>query len=101
MAHRDEHRASQLAIDTAAELARENKAAANEWRSAMADRERSFARLDVVESLSRRFELVERESRDRTVRDAERDRGIVRMIAIAAVMAGVGSFVLNIIVRVP
>jgi hypothetical protein len=58
-AHEREHRASQAAIDTAAQLARENKADANEWRAAMTDRERSFVRVDTVEGMERRIRILE------------------------------------------
>lgn len=43
IAHDREHGFAQRAIDTAATLAKENKADANEWRAAMNDRERTFA----------------------------------------------------------
>ena len=59
-AHDREHQASQKAIDTAATLAKENKADANEWRDAMSDRERAFARVESFETLRERVVNLEK-----------------------------------------
>jgi hypothetical protein len=63
-AHDREHSASEKAIAVASQLAKENKADANEWRSTMSDRERTFARSDAVDRMDaesdRRLAVLER-----------------------------------------
>lgn len=58
-AHTREHLFAQRAIEAAAELAKENKADANEWRGAMGDRERNFATKAQLEGLLSRMEKLE------------------------------------------
>lgn len=68
--HAREHQFAQQAIDTAAVLAKENKADANEWRGSMTDRERRFATKDDIGTILGRLDSIERAS----LVEAERDR---------------------------
>ena len=80
-AHGREHQFAQDAIDKAAELAKENKAASNEWRAAMNDRETRFATKEDVKAILFRLDNIERAAlvanerdRIRAVDDAEDKR---------------------------
>jgi len=113
-AHSREHDFAQKAIDTAAELAKSNKADSNEWRSAMTDREARFAthedmkavftRLDSIED---RNLVVDERDRQRIMDDAEDKRQSERRQARAqwtiAVVVGFiatfGAVLVNLILR--
>jgi hypothetical protein len=71
-AHTLEHVASQKAIDTAAELAKENKADANEWRASMTDREGRFSTKDDINGILTRLDSIERAALLAAEREASR-----------------------------
>lgn len=113
-AHNREHAFSQTAIDTAAELAKENKADANEWRGTMDDREMRFATNSDVDSILRRLDKIERSElvsieRDnqRTIADAAHKEETMRRTAraqwtvglIIGTVATVGSVLINLVLR--
>lgn len=91
-AHDREHSLAQKAIDTAAELAKENKADANEWRDAMSDRERTFARADAIEQLSkdvyRRLGLLEKQANQ-----ANGALNVARFVGFGGFITGLGAIV--------
>lgn len=113
-AHGREHAFAQAAIDKAADMAKENKADANEWRGTMTDRERSFAtKADVVAILDRltgleRANIVagERESA-RAAADAEERRQAERRASrsqwivglVVGLAATIGAILINLVIR--
>lgn len=58
-AHAREHAFAQDAIKTAATLSKENKEDANEWRSTMDDRERTFATKQDIAGLSDKISILQ------------------------------------------
>lgn len=70
LAHSREHKFAQDAIDKAAELAKENKADANEWRATMNDREVKFATKEDIKSLGSKIDHLENSE----IRRAENER---------------------------
>jgi len=113
-AHTREHEFSQKAIDTAATLAKENKADANEWRGTMNDRERTFATKADINAISntlmelktaeiKRIE-VERTEKERLALDREeqnsRNRATQwRVGLLAGFAATIGSILINLVIR--
>ena len=69
-AHTREHQQTEKALQVAADLARENKADANEWRGAMDDRERRFATKDDIAGLAGKISDLERAE----IRRAEQEK---------------------------
>lgn len=69
-AHGREHEFAAEAIKTAAELAKQTKDDANEWRDAMRDREAKFATKEDVHSQSERIDRLE----DAEIKRAENER---------------------------
>lgn len=95
-AHDREHAASQKAIDTASDLAKANKADANEWRDAMTDRERTFARADAMERITSEV--------DRRIASLERANaqmqgalGVARFVGFGGLMAGLLALVWTVV----
>jgi len=113
-AHAREHQFSQAAIDTAALLAKENKADANEWRETMNDRERNFATKADIATISmtlaelktaeiKRVE-TERLSKEQMARDREDQNDRLRsnqwkVGLLVGIAATVGSLAINLIIR--
>lgn len=58
LSHAREHDFSQKAIDTAALMAKENKADANEWRATMNDREAKFATKEDVKNIGEKIQRL-------------------------------------------
>lgn len=77
IAHGREHASTEKALDVAAELAKENKEAANEWRGAMDDRERNFVTRADLQGMDHRVELLEASE----IRRAENEK--LRLVAEA------------------
>jgi CHASE3 domain sensor protein len=121
LSHAREHQFAQKAIDTAAELAKENKADANEWRATMNDKDNRFAlKLDIErllqQGLDRHKAVVERlddledaeikrveNERLRLVqeandREAERERRR-RELVIAGLVITVLAVMINLLIR--
>jgi len=113
-AHEREHNFAQDAIDKAAEMAKTNKADANEWRATMTDRETKFATKDDVGAILGRLDAIERaailsEERDRQriVNDAAEKRDAERRQArsqwtigiVVGLMASVGAVLINLVIR--
>lgn len=69
-AHTREHAFAQQAIDTAAILAKENKTDANEWRSTMTDRERTFATKTDISTITHALD----ELKDADIKRSETER---------------------------
>jgi len=113
-AHAREHQFTQTAIDTAAKLAENNKADANEWRASMTDREVKFATKADVDAILERLDKIERaglvaseretvrianeveEKRDQERRQA-RGQWVVGLVV--GLMATFGSVLINIVIR--
>src|SRR5688500_3986588 len=64
-AHQREHEFTAEALKVAADLAKENKAAANEWRGSMNDREARFATKEDVRTLHVAIEALEKAAIER------------------------------------
>lgn len=71
-AHSREHEYTDKALQVAAELAKANKADANEWRAAMADRELRFAPINLVNTMLERLDKIERANLVRDEREQNR-----------------------------
>lgn len=114
LSHAREHAFSQQAIDTAALLAKENKADANEWRATMTDRESRFAtksdsaaimvRLDVIEragilSVERERQRVADEAEDRRQTERRQSRQQWTVGLIAGLLATFGAILVNLVIR--
>lgn len=112
--HAREHAFSQQAIDTAAVLAKENKADANEWRSTMTDRETRFATKDDVKAILQRLDTIERaglvsveRERQRTADEAEDRRQVERRQTrsqwvvgiVVGLLATFGAILANLAIR--
>ena len=87
-AHDREHAAAQKAIDRSEELARSNKADSNEWRQAMTDRERTFARVDAMEVLGKRIEALERANAQ-----AQGVLAMARFVGFGGLLSGLGALI--------
>ena len=113
-AHSREHDFSQKAVDTAAVLAKENKADANEWRAAMDDRESRFATKSDIGSILTRLDKIERAdlvtaeresqrmlaltaSREEDARRTSRSQWMVGLVV--GMVATFGSILINLLIR--
>lgn len=99
-AHRREHEVADRALILSAELARQNKADANEWRSAMSDRERTFLTRGEAEGMTLRLGVLERSDIARTAREQERERAALRTMAVIGLTATIISVAFTILIRV-
>jgi hypothetical protein len=114
LSHAREHEFAQEALEKAASVAAENKADANEWRSAMTDREAKFATKDDMKALLVRLDAIERallvsDERARAKAQSEvedkldADRRISRsqwlIGLIVGVMATVAAVLINLVLR--
>jgi hypothetical protein len=112
--HKREHEFAQKAIDTAAALAKENKADANEWRATMNDREVKFATKDDVKPVLERLDRIERallvsdeRERNRITEEANEKRDAERRVSrsqwaiglTVGLMATVGAVLINLVLR--
>lgn len=113
-AHGREHEFAAEAIRTAATLAKENKADANEWRSSMNDREARFATKDDVKSILGRLDGIERAglvsiereaNRAKTEADEKRElsdrqqRSQWVVGLVVGLLATVGAVLVNLVLR--
>lgn len=113
-AHTREHEFAQKAIDTAALLAKENKADANEWRETMNDRERSFATKGDATAILGRLESIERANllaaereRQRTAGEIEERQQVERRVSrsqwvigiVVGLLATFGAILVNLALR--
>ena len=113
-AHSREHEFTQEAVKTAAVLAKENKADANEWRASMTDREAKFATKDDVRAILFRLDNIERaglvaaeRERQRSEDESEDKRQSERRIArsqwtigiVVGLLASVGAVLINLVLR--
>lgn len=113
-AHTREHSFSQQAIDTAAKLAQENKEDANEWRTAMTDRERTFATKTDISIISTSLndlknaeikrsevERIEKEqaAKDRSDQNDRMRSNQWKVGILVGFIATVGSILINLAIR--
>lgn len=112
--HAREHEFAQKAIDIAAIAAAQNKADANEWRSAMADRESRFATKEVTQAILNRLDAIERAAlvaaereRQRIADEAEDRRQSERRVTrsqwvigiVVGLLATFGTILVNLALR--
>lgn len=97
--HAREHEFAQRAIDKASELADANKADANEWRSAMNDRERNFPTRIELSAVSEKVDKLEdaeiRRAEKESIKDKEQSRQ-QWLIGLAVLIASIST---NLIIR--
>lgn len=101
--HGREHEFAAEAIRTAALLAKENKADANEWRATMNDREARFSTKDDVSSILARLDSIERlnlvaAERERAEKE-DANKRVSRSQWTIGVVAGVGAVLVNLVLR--
>lgn len=112
--HAREYQSNQKALDTAAILAKENKADANEWRASMTDREARFSTKDDIRAILGRLDSIERadlltaeRERQRVADEAEDKRQSERRVArsqwtvalVVGLLATFGALVVNLMIR--
>lgn len=101
--HEHEHALADRALTLAATLAESNKAAANEWRSAMTDRERTFLSKGEAEaeyaSMRARLDVLTEANTARTAREQERERSQIRLMALIGLVATVASVALSLLIK--
>lgn len=102
-AHHREHALGDRALEIASTLASQTKQDANEWRSAMTDRERTFLSKAEYEaahsSLIGRIDVLAEANTARTAREQERDRSQVRLMALIGLVATVVSVGLSLLIK--
>lgn len=102
-AHQREHAMGERALELAAALAAQTKQDANEWRSAMTDRERTFLSKAEYQaehaSLAARIDILTEANIARLARDQERDRAQVRLMALIGLAATVVSVGLSLLIK--
>lgn len=113
-AHTREHKMTDLAIlkaeqatgtalTRAQEVVDERFKAANEWRGAMNDRERTLVQKAewglALTALQARLDKLEDADIARATREQERERALTRTMALIGLAAAVGGFILSLLTR--
>lgn len=113
-AHSREHEFAAEAIRTAATLAKENKADANEWRATMTDRESRFSTKEDVKAILGRLDSIERvnlvsderertritdEAEDKRQSERRQSRSQWTVGLVVGLIATFGAILVNLVIR--